>query len=139
MSEFWKWRECLERAEIRLRALDDAAQPLPPEDEEIELWGVVSNIRKTLPKAMRGFLEAVRPPPPQKIDLRKTDLAELRRLTAQQLVENGRSGLGSQVGSTLAFVLDRGHAHDGELKRERVRAWLSAGQDFLDAIEPQLA
>lgn len=138
MSEFSKWRECLERADARLRALDSAAQPLRPEDEEVELWGVVSNIRKTLPKAMRRFLGAKRPPPPEKTDLSRMNLAELKRQTALWLVKDDLSELASRVDNTLAFVLERGHAHDGELKRERVRAWLSAGHDFLDAIETQL-
>lgn len=138
MSEFSAWRACLERAGARLRALDSATQPLPPAETQVELSAVVSSIRKTLPKAMRQFLSAKRPPPPEKTDLGRMDLAELKRLTALWLIEDGLSELGSRVGYTLAFVLDRGHAHDGELKGERVRAWLSTSQDFLDAIEPQL-
>lgn len=140
MSEFSKWRECLERAEARLHALDSAAQPLPPEDEEVELWGVVSNIRKTLPKAMRQFLKAVRPPPPEKANLRNINLADLARLTAQGLDKDGLSELGPRVHNTLAIVLAAGHPDDvpRELKRDRVRGWLSASFDFLDAIEPRL-
>ena len=137
MSEFSDWHECFKRAEGHLRALDNATRPPLPTEEEEALAAVMCSIRKTLPKAMRWFLEAKRPPPKKKADLKKLNLTEVKRFTAQWLAKEGLSELGARVDSVFGIALNYGHAGDRELKRDRVRAWLSVGQEFLNAIDPK--
>ena len=134
MSELSGWRECFKRAEDRLRALDDAARPPLPAEEEEALAAVVCSIRRIMPKAMRWFLEAKRPPPKKRTDLKNLDLTYLKLVTVQWLAKEDLSELGSRVDATFDNALDYGHANDRELKRARVGEWLSVGQEFLNAI-----
>lgn len=137
MSEFSDLRECFKRAESRLCELDDTKRPLPPMEAEEALEVVVRSIRSTLPKAMRRFLAAKRPPPSVKTNLKNLDETYLKRVTVQWLNKGGQSELGSRVDSTFDKALSLGHAHDEELKRDRVGEWLSVGQEFLNAIDPK--
>lgn len=134
MSEFSQWRKCIEGAATRLQEADSTTQPLLPKEERAALSYVVAMIRKTLPKMMRRFLEAMRPPPEPKVKLGGLNNAELQRLTAQQL---GKSRLGPRVVYAARFTLDRGHP-GGKFDKRRVSDWLSATQDFLDEIERRL-